>query len=116
MATRLRIQIETLRPEDAETLIEELREELRSARKKRGGWQVPDWRKTKRLHIRYEAPGSDVRGDVRRIFRGGGKTNVLDFECKARKPEHAAIVAGRLINLLLRRVGERIQRIVVEVP
>jgi hypothetical protein len=42
--------------------------------------------------------------------------NVLDFECKARKPEHAAIVAGRLINLLLRKVGERIQRIVVEVP
>ena len=116
MATRLRIQIETLRPEDAEKLIKELRQKLRSAQKKRRGWQVPDWRETKRLHIRYEAPRSDVRGDVRRILGGGGKTNVLNFECKARKPEHAAIVAGRLINLLLRRVGERIQRIVVEVP
>lgn len=112
MAKRLLVQVETHSPEDVEVFIDELLQELQSAQ----NWRVPDRRKRKRLHIRYEAPRSDVRGDVRRILGGGGKTNVLDFECKARKPEHAAIVAGRLINLLLRKVGERIQRIVVEVP
>jgi len=112
MVKRLLVQVETHSPEDAEVFIDELLQELQSAQ----NWRVPDWRKRKRLHIRYEAPRSDVRGDVRRILGGGGKANVLNFECKARKPEHAAIVAGRLINLLLRRVGERIQRIVVEVP
>jgi hypothetical protein len=112
MATRLRIRIETHSPEDADIFMDEFREELRHAR----NWQVTDRRKTKRPHIRCGAPRSDVRRDVRRILGGRGRTNVLDFECKARKSEHTAIVAGRFINFLLRKVGERIQRIVIEVP
>ncbi len=108
MATRLLIQIETQRPEDEAILIEELLREIRRAR----GWEVPDWRRKKRVHIRYQAPRSDVQGDVWRV-PSSEKANI-SFECKARKPEHAAIVAGRFVNFLLRRVGERIQRIGIE--